>query len=268
MMHRRLSVNSLSAIKWSFEQNLQLWQELGVRNAGLLITVLEDDISGKLARLRAAEIAVSTVVCGSIPLSKPHEWDQARANINNLLDAVAAVGGNCVYFPPGRTTGAPWRDVFATFAEAIAPCVDYAKTRGVRLAFEPSLRTDASFVNTLRDAVDIAEYTSLGLVVDFGNCWMERDLREVLQRAAPHIALVQIDDVIIGGNGKPNPGGRVHIGEGELPLKRLMHDIIDTGYQGLFDLEVLGPAIEAEGYDTALRRGVKSASAFLDEMGV
>lgn len=268
MMHSRLSVNSLSAIKWSFDENLQLWQELGVRNAGLLITVLEDDISGKLARLRAADIAISTVVCGSLPLSEPQAWDAGRAKINSLLDEVAAAGGDCVYFPPGRTTGAPWRDVFATFAAAIAPCVDYAKSRGMRLAFEPSLRTDASFVNTLRDAVDVAELTGLGLVVDFGNCWMERDLREVLQRAAPHIALVQIDDVIIGGNGKPNPGGRVHIGEGELPLKRLMDDVLNTGYQGLFDLEVLGPVIEAEGYDSALRRGVKSASAFLDEMGV
>jgi sugar phosphate isomerase/epimerase len=268
MMHPRLSVNSLSAIKWSFDQNLQLWQELGVRNAGLLITVIEDDLRGKLARLRAADIAIATVVCGSLPLRTPEAWDGARAAMNTVIDEVAAVGGECVYFPTGRTTGAPWRDVLDTFAEAIAPCVAHAKRSGVRLAFEPSLRTDASFVNTLRDAVDVAERTGLGLIVDFGNCWMERDLREVLQRAAPHITLVQIDDVIIGGAGKPNPGGRVHIGEGELPLKRLMQDVLDTGYQGLFDLEVLGPVIEAEGYDSALRRGVNSASTFLTEMGV
>lgn len=268
MMHPRLSVNALSSFNWSFDQDIQLWQALGVRNAGLLISKIGDDIHGKLARLRAADIGLSTVVCGSLPLRNPEAWDGARATINTVLDEVAAVGGQCVYFPTGRTTGAPWRDVLDTFAEAIAPCVAHAKRCGVRLAFEPSLRTDASFVNTLRDAVDVAELTGLGLVADFGNCWMERDLREVLLRAAPHIALVQIDDVIIGGAGRPNPGGRVHIGEGELPLARLMQDILATGYRGLFDLEVLGPAIEAEGYDSALRRGVKSASAFLAEMGV
>jgi sugar phosphate isomerase/epimerase len=60
----------------------------------------------------------------------------------------------------------------------------------------------------------------------------------------------------------------VHIGEGELPLKRLLRDVLDAGYQGLFDLEVLGPAIEAEGYAPALRRGVERASAFLAEAGL
>lgn len=268
MAHPRLSVNALSSITWSFDQDLPLWQSLGVRHAGLLISKIADDIEGKLARLRAAGIGLATVVCGSFDLRAPESWDASRADVNRIIDRVAEMGSGCVYSPPGRTTGAPWRDVLDVFAEAVAPCVAHAERRGVRLAMEPSLRTDASFVNTLRDAIDVAERTGLGLVVDFGNCWMERDLREVLKRAAPHICLVQIDDVQIGGPGKPSPGGRVHIGEGELPLRRLMQDVIDAGYQGLFDLEVLGPRIEAEGYESALRRGVQSASALLAEMGV
>ena len=154
------------------------------------------------------------------------------------------------------------------FAQAVGPSVAYAKQRGVHLAIEPSLRTDVSFVNTLRDAIDVAERTGAEIVADFGNMWMERDAREVLQRASPHIALVQICDVIIGETGRPPPGGRVHIGEGELPLRRLMHEVLDSGYQGVFDLEVLGPRIESEGYDSAVRRGVENASAFLRELGV
>src|SRR5579864_4235045 len=98
--------------------------------------------------------------------------------------------------------------------------------------------------------------------------WMKRDAREVLKRAAPHLALVQICDVIIGSTGRPPPGGRVHIGEGELPIRRLMQEILDSGYEGVFDLEVLGPLIEKEGYDSAVRRCVANASALLTEMGV
>jgi sugar phosphate isomerase/epimerase len=73
--------------------------------------------------------------------------------------------------------------------------------------------------------------------------------------------------VIIGSTGKPPPGGRVHIGEGELPIRRLMHEVLDSGYKGVFDLEVLGPLIEKEGYESAVRRGVASACALLTEMG-
>jgi hypothetical protein len=49
-----------------------------------------------------------------------------------------------------------------------------------------------SFVNTLRDGIDVAERTGLGIVADIGNFWMERDLRATLLDAAPHIALVQL----------------------------------------------------------------------------
>jgi hypothetical protein len=48
----------------------------------------------------------------------------------------------------------------------------------------------------------------------------------------------------------------------------LMHEVLDAGYEGVFDLEVLGPLIEQEGYDSAVRRGAASASALLTEMGV
>lgn len=269
MIHPRLSIDSLSSFHWSFEQDLALWRELGAPLAGLLISKIADDIPGKVARLCDAGIRPSTVVTGAFDLSAPQTWDKNRALLAAIIDAVAGAGGGggTAYMTPGRTTGATWSEVLDLFAEAVAPSAAYAREKGVRLAFEPSLRTDASFVNTLRDAVDVAERTGLGLIVDFGNCWMERDLAAVLQRAAPHIALVQICDVVIGGPGRPSPGGRVHLGEGELPLHRLMQEVLATGYAGPFDLEVLGPAIEAEGYEPALRRGVERASVFLTEAG-
>lgn len=268
MIHPRLSINSLSSFNWSFDQDLALWQELGVHHAGLLISKIADDRETKVARLQAAGIRPATVVCGSFALAAPETWDATRASLIETLDLVAAMGGGTVYLAPGRTTGAPWQDVLEVFCEAVAPCVAHAARCGVQLGIEPTLRTDVSFVNILSDAIDVAEHTGVALVADFGNCWMERDLREVLKRAGPHICLVQICDVQIGGLGKPTPGGRVHIGEGELPLERLMQDVLDTGYEGYFDLEVLGPAIEAEGYAPALRRGVDRASALLADAGL
>ena len=154
------------------------------------------------------------------------------------------------------------------FAEAVAPTVAHAKSRGVLAAIEPSLRTSVSFVNTLRDAIDVAELTGIGLIADFGNMWMERDFRDVLFAAMPHIALMQIGDVVIGSPGKPPPGGRCHIGEGELPLHRMMQDVLDAGYKGVFDLEVVGPNFDADCDEAALRRGVASAAALLREMGI
>jgi sugar phosphate isomerase/epimerase len=268
VIHPRLSLNALSSFSWSFEQDLALWKELELHHAGLLISKIEPDRDARMAQLKAAGIRPSTLVCGSFTLSAPETWDRTRTTLNSALDFVAAMGGGSVYCTPGRTTGQTWREVLSLFSEAIAPCVAHARRCSVPLAMEPTVRTDVSFVNTLRDAIDVCDHTGVGLVVDFGNCWMERDLREVLQKAAPHICLVQICDLLIGSSGKPSPGGRVHLGEGELPLRRLMEEVLDTGYDGLFDLEVLGPAIEAEGYAPAARRGVARGSAFLTDMGL
>jgi sugar phosphate isomerase/epimerase len=266
--HARLSVDALSSFTWSFDQDLALWREMGVHHAGLLWSKLADDPRPKMARLAEAGIVPGTIVLGPFPLEAPAEWEAARDELNLAIDLAAEAGGRTVYFPPGRSTGAPWREVLEILAEGIAPCVAHGRARGVWLGFEPSLRTDVSFVHTVRDAIDVSERTGLGLIVDFGNCWMERDFREVLQRAAPHICLVQICDVWVGRLSVSPPKGRVHLGEGELPLRRLMEEVLATGYDGLFDLEVIGPAIDAEGYEPALRRGIPRASAFLSEMGL
>jgi sugar phosphate isomerase/epimerase len=263
MSHPRLSVNALCSISWSFDQDLALWEELGIRHAGLMGNKLAEGRADKVARFNAAGLRSSTVVCGGLPIGSPEKWDDARVWVKDHLDMAAETGGRSAYGPPGRNTGAPWREVLDAYAQIVEPCVAYARERGLRFSMEPTVRTDVSFVNSLRDAVDVAERTGVGLIVDFGNCWMERDLREVLQRAAPHIDLVQIDDVKIGPM-----TDRVNLGEGELPIHRLMDEVLSTGYAGVFDLEVLGPSIEAEGYESAIKRGVDKASALLTEMGL
>ena len=81
------------------------------------------------------------------------------------------------------------------------------EAKGVRLAIEPSLRTDQSFVHTLRDAIDVADAAGIGLVADLGNCWMERDVETTVRRAGPRIAAVQFADAQFGTPEKPLPRG-------------------------------------------------------------
>ena len=105
-----------------------------------------------------------------------------RADINRAIDLAAQVGG-VPYFTPGRRDGRTFDELTASLAEAVAPCVAVAEAKGVRLAIEPSLRTDQSFVHTLRDAIDVADAAGIGLVADLGNCWMERDVEATVRRA-------------------------------------------------------------------------------------
>jgi sugar phosphate isomerase/epimerase len=266
--HPRLSVNAMCTFPWSFDQDLKLWSDMAIRHAGLLAFKLGDDPDADMERLTAANIRASTIITEAFDLALPDTWEATRATHRAVIDLMARHGGHSIYFTPGRTTGDPWRDDVKRLAEAAAPTVSHARAQGVLAAIEPSLRTSVSFVNTLRDAVDVAEETGLALVADFGNMWMERDMRETLARAMPFVALMQIGDVVIGSSRRPAPGGRVHIGDGELPLRRMMNDVLDAGYAGVFDLEVVPADFSAGCDEAALRGGVAAASSLLGELGI
>ena len=55
-------------------------------------------------------------------------------------------------------------------------------------------------------------------------------------------------------------------GDGDLALDAFIAAALDTGYAGPFELEVVGPAIDAEGHGAALRRSVERANALLHEV--
>jgi sugar phosphate isomerase/epimerase len=268
MTNARLSVNAMCTYSWPFERDLALWRDMELKHAGLLIAKLDDDPGAQMQQLADAGISASTLITECFDLADVSTWDRTRGVQCRAIDLVAEQKGQSIYFTPGRTTGDPWGEDLKRLSAAVAPTVAYGRERGVLAAIEPSLRTSVSFINTLRDAIDAAEYSGLSLVADFGNMWMERDFRETLARAMPHIALMQFGDVVIGSPGNAPPGGRVHIGEGNLPLARMMRDVLDAGYTGVFDLEVVGANIAADADEAALRRGIEAASRLLDDMHV
>ena len=137
----------------------------------------------------------------------------------------------------------------------------------MRLAVEPTnpLRTDVSFVHSVRDAIDLARMADIEIVVDFYSSWYERDLEESVRKNIDLVALVQICDYKLGTFNMPN---RCAIGDGDIPVERLLGMVLDAGYQGAFDLEILGPSIEEEGYRAPIARSLERASEMLDRLGV
>ena len=55
-------------------------------------------------------------------------------------------------------------------------------------------------------------------------------------------------------------------GDGDLPIRTFFEAALDAGYSGAFELEQVGPKIEAEGHAAALRRAVDRADALLEEV--
>jgi sugar phosphate isomerase/epimerase len=266
MIHPRLSVSEMCTYPWAFGAELNLWEELGVRQVGVIVAKLDAyGLDKAVTALLERSMTATTVITRRFDLSAPDTWDETRAFINDAVDLASVIGG-CVYLTPGRRDGHSFDELTKSLTDAVAPCAAHAASKGVRLAIEPSLRTDVSYVHTLRDGLDVAERAGIDVVADLGNCWMDRDYEDIVRRAGPRIAAVQFADAFYGSPTEPAVGGRAVPGDGDLPIAGFLRAALDGGWTGAFELEMVGPKIEAEGHAPALRRAVERAGHLLGEV--
>src|SRR6266487_4329133 len=78
------------------------------------------------------------------------------------------------------------------------------------------------------------------------------------------LRLVQVSDFAVGTLSTPN---RLVPGDGDIPLERILGQVLAAGYEGAFDLELIGPRIEEEGYRSACRRSIDQLGDMLDTLG-
>jgi sugar phosphate isomerase/epimerase len=252
--HPRISVNSLSSLFQSFDDDIAMWRALGVDHVGLISPKLEAvgwDKARDLvteAGFRVSNVSVEERV------------------VDPSLRFAASVGAGPVYITSGGAGSLPWDEAAAAFCARIAPHAALADELGVRLAVEPTnpLRVDLSFVFCMRDGFDLARAAGIGAVLDLYSCWYERGLESLVRKNLDVLALVQICDFALGTTNTPN---RSVLGDGDIPLERLFAMLLDAGYEGAFDLEILGPRIEEEGYASAIARSLEKASEILERLG-
>jgi sugar phosphate isomerase/epimerase len=269
--HPRLSVNCISSYRQSLRDDIALWRELGIGHVGLILPKIEE-VGWATARdlVTGAGLRVSTIFG---PTYRPLDADPAlgwreadQAGTAQTLEFAASIGAGSVYICSGAAASLLWEEAADAFCDFIAPCAAVAKNLGVPLLLEPTnpLRADGSFVYWQRDAMDIARRAGIKVMVDFQSCWFERGLEELVRKNIDLVGVVQISDYVIG---TLQAGDRAVPGDGNIPLERLFKVVLDAGYEGAFDLEVMGPRIESEGYPSAVRRSVERTSELLDRLG-
>ena len=253
-VHPRISVNSLSSLFQTLPDDIAMWRELGVDNVGLISPKVEAvgwDATRDLvmdAGLRVSNVSTENHV------------------ITESLRLAAATGAGVVYACSGRAGPVTWEETAENFCKGIAPQAELANELGVALAVEPTnpLRTDVSFVFCLRDAIALARAAGISVVLDLYSSWYERDFAKLVRTHLDRIALVQVCDYLLGTFDTPN---RAVVGDGDIPVERHLRTLLDAGYEGQFDIEILGPRIEEEGYASAIRRSLERTNEILDRLG-
>lgn len=141
-----------------------------------------------------------------------------------------------------------------------------ARAIGIHLGIEPTshLYSDVSIAHRLSDAVTLARKAAIGVMIDLFACWADSDIESAIADAGPMCPLIQVSDYVYGDRGLP---GRAVPGDGALPFGRLVPAIVQSGFRGWFDLEIIGPRLQAEGQDKGLRRAAETMSTLLERSG-
>jgi len=269
--HPRLSVNSISSYQQPLAADIAMWKDLGVEHVALILPKIAE-IGWDAARemVTTAGLRVSTIFGPTYrPLDADRSlgwWDADQRGTVDTIEFAASVGAASVYVCTGAAPTLTWDDAADVFSEMVAPAVARGEQLGVPLLLEPTnpLRADISFIFWQRDAMDLARQAGTKVMLDFQSCWYERGLANVVRRNIDLVGVTQISDFVIGTT---ETGNRVVPGDGDIPLERLLAMVLDAGFEGSFDLEVMGPRVEEEGYRSSVRRMVERASELLDRVG-
>ncbi len=268
-MNDRISVSQASSWHWSTDQDLDLYERAGVRRVGLTMTKLGDDLDDEVHALkrRLDDLGItvaSLLTLGPLTLDQPDQWPAQRDTLGRFMDAASILRPEVGILTTGPAGPLSWESAADAFAEAIEGTVNEATREGLFLCLEPtnSLRTDVSFVHTVRDALEVGFRCDMGVCIELHHAWAERNMVGLIAANPVAIGLVQVGDGRFGARITPD---QLVPGDGAFPLERVIRQLLGSGYAGAFELELVGPAIEEEGYESAVTRGLAWLDALLTD---
>jgi len=252
----------------TFEQDLALYQKLGVEN----IEVCEAKLDAvnphpQLERLQSSGLKVTSVqprLHSLFPDQPRPEPPLPRERMSRMAGTIALFGQ---YFPgttlvtiSGAAPAGNYQEAYRTATQEYRELAKVAEQHGVRVALEPLnpvLMNADTFLCSLPHAmriIDAVNHPAFGLFVDVWHIWEDPATCELIEQYASRIYGVHINDWKT-----PRAFGDRYIpGEGEIPLVKLLKAVRQSGYQGACTLEIfselhLSGSLWADPQDTVMR---------------
>ena len=249
----RLSLNETTTFRWSFEEDVLHYSKAGIPAIGVWRHKLSDCGKVKAGELlEESGLAVSHLSwAGGFTGSDGRSF---QASVDDALEALrtaADLKTNCLLVYSGARAGHTVNHARRLMKEALKEMAPAAEELGVSLAIEPmhpgcakefTFLTSVHEVLELRDAVGSK---AIKLLYDTYHLGHEEDCAEQIAEFADRVALVQL------GDGRETPSveqSRCRIGEGVVPIGEIARAFIEAGYDGDFDVELIGEEIETIDY--------------------
>ena len=256
-----VSVSAICTFDWSLEEDLAFYAEHGITNVGISLVKLErHGWADGAARVRDAGLRVTNLI-GLGPFHLAHPGAVGAAT--RAADARARRGRDRRRRVPGRhDRSGRAADLGGRRRRARGGDRPGARRRRAERRSRSRSSTRTRCGSTSASCTRCATSSTSPGVSTSACAWRSTragpsaaSAATIAGAASTGIRLVQVSDFAVGTLSTPN---RLVPGDGDIPLDRILGQVLDAGYAGCFDLELIGPAIEAEGY--AVRRSPARSS--------
>lgn len=249
----RLSMNEMTTFRWSFEQDVANYRAAGIPAIGVWRQKLSDFGEDKGIELLAKSgLKVSNLLwVGGFTGSDGRTY---RESIDDALEAIglaAQMQAGCVVVYSGARAGHTHSHARRLLKDALRELTSQAAEYDLKLAIEPmhcGCAAEWTFLTGLDDALallDAVESPQLQLVFDTFHLGLEPNIVERIPELVDRIGVVHL------GDSKQLPDGdhnRSRLGEGTIPLQEIVSALESAGYNGYYDVELMGEEIEAADY--------------------
>lgn len=264
-----LAISEMTTYRWSFEQDVRHYRAAGIPAIGVWRQKLGDcGESRGLELLSAQGMRVSSLHwAGGFTGSDGHTHSESLEDAREAVRLASELRAGCLVVHSGARGVHTHKHARRLFRSAIDRLLPTADSAGVTLAIEPMPAEwggEWTFLNSIDEAlelVDAYKHPRLRLVFDTYHWGHKQEVLERLAAIIGYSALIQLGDARQPPKGEQN---RVPLGDGELPLPMMIQTALKAGYDGFFEVELLGEEIEALDYQQLLAR---SKQAFCDWTG-
>ena len=251
-------MNEVTTFRWSLEEDLRRYVAAGYEGIGVWRRKLADHGEEQGVDLIAESgLRVTNLSwAGGFTGNDGHTLAESVHDAQHALRLAGAMGAGClVVYAGGRNTH------ILSHAErllrmAIEELLDLAADAEVAIAIEPmhpACAQEWTFLTELEATVAFIERFDtpfLKLVFDTYHFGHDPAVLANLPEIVPHIGVVHLGD-----RNAPHSldQHRRPLGEGALQLGELVRGLMEAGYVGDFDVELIGHDVEPCGYDSLLR---------------
>ena len=253
----RLSISETTTLRWSFEEDVVRYRQAGIHSMGAWRHKLSDfDIENGAAFLKQNEMAVSHLFwAGGFTGSEGRSFEDSVIDAREAIRTASILGTDYLVIYSGSRLGHTDAHARRLFCDALDELLPLAKKLGIFLLIEPmhpGCAIDWTVVTSLEESLQLIDqigHPNLRLLLDTYHVGLDERLFEQIEAILPHLGLVQLGDRHRPPRGEQN---RCLLGQGRVPLRRIIDHLKAAGYEGDYDVELFGEDLEIKEYGQLL----------------